>query len=160
MNRGFLDSGGRKNNHRKKENTVTGTVSVMKLDGIMNDVTPLVAAKEVVSLSIVDETVAKENPSSLVETTGLKSYPPLPTQETTTTGNTPGKSLYANVTGKPSRKKVNFHTLFTPGGNGIDVVVPLESVRAISERFANIAYGFFLGKRVAYHVVANYVRNT
>ncbi|GJX35840.1 ribonuclease H-like domain-containing protein [Tanacetum coccineum] len=67
-----------------------GTVSVMKLDGIMNDVTPLVAAKEVVSLSIVDETVAKENPSSLVETTGLKSYPPLPTQETTTTGNTPG----------------------------------------------------------------------
>ncbi|GJW40775.1 phloem protein 2-like protein [Tanacetum coccineum] len=31
---------------------------------------------------------------------------------------------------------------------------------AISERFANTAYGFFLGKRVAYPVVANYVRNT
>ncbi|GJY72380.1 putative reverse transcriptase domain-containing protein [Tanacetum coccineum] len=39
-------------------------------------------------------------------------------------------------------------------------VVPVESIRAISERFANIAYGFFLGKRVAYTVVANYVRNT
>ncbi|GKC35981.1 putative reverse transcriptase domain-containing protein, partial [Tanacetum coccineum] len=37
-----------------------------------------------------------------------------------------------------------------------DVAVPLESIRAINERFANTAYGFFLGKRVAYHVVANY----
>ncbi|GJX54993.1 retrotransposon protein, putative, ty1-copia subclass [Tanacetum coccineum] len=53
-------------------------------------------------------------------------------------GNAPGKSSYANITGKPSGKKVNVRTLFTPGGNGIDVVVP----------------------KTAYHVVANYVRNT
>ncbi|GKB53287.1 hypothetical protein Tco_0904040 [Tanacetum coccineum] len=45
-------------------------------------------------------------------------------------------------------------------GNGVDVVVSAESIRAISERFANTAYGFFLGKRVAYLIVANYVRNT
>ncbi|GJX75720.1 zinc finger, CCHC-type containing protein [Tanacetum coccineum] len=45
-------------------------------------------------------------------------------------------------------------------GNGIDVVVPVKSIRAISERFANTTYSFFLGKRVAYPVVANYVRNT
>ncbi|GKA90437.1 beta-caryophyllene synthase, partial [Tanacetum coccineum] len=45
------------------------------------------------------------------------------------------------------------------GGNGIDVVVPVESIRAVSERFENTAYAFFLGKRVAYPVVANYVRN-
>ncbi|GKD48266.1 hypothetical protein Tco_1277242, partial [Tanacetum coccineum] len=32
--------------------------------------------------------------------------------------------------------------------------------KAISEQFANTAYGFFLGKCVAYPVVANYVRNT
>ncbi|GKA78717.1 hypothetical protein Tco_0785254 [Tanacetum coccineum] len=32
-------------------------------------------------------------------------------------------------------------------GNEIDVVVPMESIRAISERFANTAYGFFLVKR-------------
>nr|GEW02187.1 hypothetical protein [Tanacetum cinerariifolium] len=44
-------------------------------------------------------------------------------------------------------------------GNGVDVVVPVESIRAISERFANTTYGFLLGKRVAYTVVANYVRN-
>ncbi|GJX97545.1 cytokinin dehydrogenase 3-like protein [Tanacetum coccineum] len=31
---------------------------------------------------------------------------------------------------------------------------------AISERFANTTYCFFLGKKVAYPVVANYVRNT
>ncbi|GKD34003.1 hypothetical protein Tco_1249512 [Tanacetum coccineum] len=31
---------------------------------------------------------------------------------------------------------------------------------AISERFANTDYDFFLGKRVAYPVVANYVKNT
>ncbi|GJZ60766.1 putative reverse transcriptase domain-containing protein [Tanacetum coccineum] len=56
--------------------------------------------------------------------------------------------------------KVNFRTLFTPVGNGIDVVVLVESIRAITERFANTTYGFFLGKRVAYPVVLNYVRNT
>nr|GEU57519.1 zinc knuckle CX2CX4HX4C [Tanacetum cinerariifolium] len=35
-----------------------------------------------------------------------------------------------------------------------------ESIRAISERFANTAYGFVLEKRMAYPVFANYVRNT
>nr|GEW50480.1 hypothetical protein [Tanacetum cinerariifolium] len=92
--------------------------------------------------------------------TSLSSYPPLPTQGSTPTGNTPGMSSYANVTGKPSGKKVNVCTLFTPGGNGIDVVVSLDSIRAISERFANTAYDFFLEKKVACPVVANYVRNT
>ncbi|GKC35918.1 putative reverse transcriptase domain-containing protein [Tanacetum coccineum] len=75
-------------------------------------------------------------------------------------GNTPSMSSYANVTGVPSRKALNFRTLFTPTGNGVDVVVPVESIRAISERFANTSYGFFMGKHMAYPVVANYVRNT
>ncbi|GJT24511.1 putative reverse transcriptase domain-containing protein [Tanacetum coccineum] len=78
----------------------------------------------------------------------------------TPAGNTPGMSSYANVAGASSRKALNFRTLFTPGGNGIDVVVLVESIRAISKRFANTTYGFFLGKRVAYPVVANYVKNT
>ncbi|GJT83870.1 hypothetical protein Tco_1058212, partial [Tanacetum coccineum] len=88
------------------------------------------------------------------------SYPPLPIEGTTLAGNTPGKSSYANVTRKPSGKKLNIRTLFTPGGNGIDVVVSVESIRTISDRFANTAYGFFLGSQEAYHVVANYVKNT
>ncbi|GKB64624.1 hypothetical protein Tco_0920810 [Tanacetum coccineum] len=49
----------------------------------------------------------------------------------TPTGNTPGMSSYANLTREPSRKALNFRTLFTPAGN-----------------------------EVAYLVVANYVRNT
>ncbi|GJU89805.1 hypothetical protein Tco_1302228 [Tanacetum coccineum] len=41
----------------------------------------------------------------------------------------------------------------TPAGN--TPVVPVESIRAVSERFANTAYGFFLGKRVAYLVFSS-----
>ncbi|GJY60549.1 cytokinin dehydrogenase 3-like protein [Tanacetum coccineum] len=47
----------------------------------------------------------------------MESFPPLSTPVTTTAGNAPGKSLYANITGKPSGKKVNVRTLFTPRGN-------------------------------------------
>nr|GEV75965.1 hypothetical protein [Tanacetum cinerariifolium] len=89
-----------------------------------------------------------------------ESFPPLSTSVTTTAGNALGKSSYANITGKPSGKKVNVRTLFTPGGNGIYVVVPVDSICAISKRFANTAYGFFLRKKVAYRVIANYVSNT
>ncbi|GJV68899.1 hypothetical protein Tco_1484408 [Tanacetum coccineum] len=46
---------------------------------------------------------------------------------------TPGMSSYANVTGEPCRKALNFRTLFTMGGNRVDVVVPVESIKAISE---------------------------
>nr|GEZ23478.1 hypothetical protein [Tanacetum cinerariifolium] len=94
----------------------------------MNDVTPLVdasVAKEVISPYVVDETVAKEKQSSLVDTTGLGSYPPLPTQGTTTAGNTLGKSSYANVIGKPSGTKVNFRTLFTRGRVAYPVVLTM-----------------------------------
>ncbi|GJU11469.1 hypothetical protein Tco_1133865 [Tanacetum coccineum] len=40
------------------------------------------------------------------------------------------------------------------------LLIRKKSIRAISERFANTAYGFFLGMCVAYPVVANYVKNT
>nr|GEZ95150.1 hypothetical protein [Tanacetum cinerariifolium] len=87
---------------------------------------------------------------------GLSSYPPLPMQGSTPAGNTYGMSSYANVIGEPHRKALNFSTLFTPRGNGVDVVVSVESIRDISKRFVNIAYGFCLGKRVAYPIVTNY----
>ncbi|GKE45948.1 retrotransposon protein, putative, ty1-copia subclass, partial [Tanacetum coccineum] len=115
----------------------------------MNEDTPIVVAsivKEGVTPSVVDKMVEKEKISSLEDTTLPESFPSFTTPVTTTVGNAPGKSSYANVTSKPSRKKVNVRTLFTPEGNGIDVVVPVDSIRAISERFANTAYGFFLGK--------------
>nr|GEX62385.1 zinc finger, CCHC-type [Tanacetum cinerariifolium] len=97
---------------------------------------------------VIDEPVVKEMQSSLVDTSildvekkSLRSYPPLPTQGSNPTGNTSGMSSYANVTCEPSRKALNFHTLFTPRGNGVDVVVPAESIRAISERNTWGKYG-------------------
>ncbi|GJX17149.1 hypothetical protein Tco_0217981 [Tanacetum coccineum] len=102
-------------------------------DDTMNEDSVASTVNEGVTPSVVDMMVEMEKISSLEDTTVLRSFPPLLTPVTTTVGNAPGKSSYANVTGKPSGKKPNIHTLFTPGGNGIDVVVPVESIRAISE---------------------------
>ncbi|GJU92931.1 putative reverse transcriptase domain-containing protein [Tanacetum coccineum] len=103
----------------KEKNMNASNIEVVK-DGAVPSVTvdSRNVAKEVVSPSVVDETVSKDKQSSLVDTT-LGSYLPLPTQGTTTASNTPGKSSYANVTGKPSGTKVNFRTLFTPEGLGL-----------------------------------------
>ncbi|GKC53948.1 retrotransposon protein, putative, ty1-copia subclass [Tanacetum coccineum] len=72
----------------------------------------------------------------------------------------PDVSFVSLSKGEPKCKGLNFHTLITQSGNGADVFVPLESICVVSERYVNSAYGFFLGKWVAYPVVANYVRNT
>ncbi|GJR73858.1 hypothetical protein Tco_0086223 [Tanacetum coccineum] len=112
-------------------------------DDTMNDDTLVgvaSAVQEGVTPSVVDMTIDMGKQNSLDDTTILESFPPLSTPVTTTA--------------------VNVRTLFTPGGNGIDVVVLVDSIRAISERFDNTAYGFFLGKKVAYPVVANYVTST
>ncbi|GKD88446.1 hypothetical protein Tco_1363953 [Tanacetum coccineum] len=144
-------------------NTSSGIGVSMEFDDTMNEDTPVGVASTVnegVTTSVVDMMVEKEKIYSLEDTTDPESFLTLTTLVINMAGNAPGKSLYANITSKPSGKKVNVRTLFTPGGNGIDVVVLVDSIRAISERFANTAYGFFLGKKVAYPVVANYVGNT
>ncbi|GJR43939.1 cytokinin dehydrogenase 3-like protein [Tanacetum coccineum] len=97
-------------------------------------------------------------PDPMVNTLDVGPNAPLPTQEAISAGNVPGKPSYATISSNPNGKKVNICTLFTPGGNRIDVVVVVDYMHAISERFANTAYGFFLGKKVAYLVVANYVK--
>nr|GEX99934.1 hypothetical protein [Tanacetum cinerariifolium] len=171
MEHGFLSQKGsrvgrgvnEKNVNRNKTNTSSGIGLSTKADDTINEDTPVGVAsaiKEGVIPSVVDMLVEMEKISSLEDVIVMGSFPPLSTPVTTTVGNAPSKSLYANVTGKSSGKKLNIRTLFTPGGNRIDVVVRVESIRAISERFSNTTYGFFLGKRVAYPVVANYVRNT
>nr|GEW67963.1 hypothetical protein [Tanacetum cinerariifolium] len=96
---------------------------------------PIVTSpNEGVAPSVIDMTVEMGKQNSLDDTTVLKSFPPLSTPLTTTAGNAPGKSSYANITSKPSGKKSE-----------------------CSKCFANIVYDFFLGKKVAYPVVANYV---
>ncbi|GKC12228.1 zinc finger, CCHC-type containing protein [Tanacetum coccineum] len=88
----FIDDASRKNNHKKKTktNTDTGTSSVSESDAILSDATPRVdVAKKVVSPYVVDETVATEKLSPVVNTTNLGSNPPLHLQETTSAGNAP-----------------------------------------------------------------------
>ncbi|GJT76812.1 retrotransposon protein, putative, ty1-copia subclass [Tanacetum coccineum] len=157
MERGFLSSGGRGDKQKKGANTVNSLTNKENKD---DDLAKDRVNEAMTSNFSTHHASANEEDNVNVGTVNIGSHPPLPTHETISAGNAPGKSSYANVTGKPSGTKVDFHTLFTPGGNGIDVVVLVESIRAISERFFNTAYGFFSGKRVAYLVVANYVRNT
>nr|GEX90692.1 hypothetical protein [Tanacetum cinerariifolium] len=85
-----------------------------------------------VTPSVVDMTIEMGKHNSLDDTTVSESFPPLSTP-VNTAGNAPGKSSYANITSKPSGKKVNVCTLFTPEGNGIDVVVPVDFIRAVSK---------------------------
>ncbi|GKE57961.1 cytokinin dehydrogenase 3-like protein, partial [Tanacetum coccineum] len=68
---------------------------------------------------VVDLTVEMEKIGSLEDTIVLGSFPPLSLLVTTTAGNVPGKSSYANVTGKPSGKKVNFVLCLHPEVMGL-----------------------------------------
>ncbi|PWA64646.1 zinc knuckle CX2CX4HX4C [Artemisia annua] len=43
---------------------------------------------------------------------------------------------------------------------GANVTISLEVVDEISSRFANTLYGYFIGKRLAFPIVENYVKNT
>ncbi|GJU76701.1 putative reverse transcriptase domain-containing protein [Tanacetum coccineum] len=105
MERGFL-TGGSKDKNKKGGSKEKGTAMVID-EPVVNDDGDTENARKTCPNSASDGVVPISTPS-------------------------PGNSnSYANVTGKPSRKSVNFHTFFTPRGNGIDVVVPVESIRAI-----------------------------
>nr|GEW18635.1 hypothetical protein [Tanacetum cinerariifolium] len=109
MERGFLSQKGsrvgrgvkEKDLNKNKKNTSSGI-------GVSRMVLQLG-----VTSSIVDMTVEMEKQYSLEDTTILESFLPLSMSVTATASNAPSKSLYANVTGKPSGKKLNFCTLFT-----------------------------------------------
>nr|GEV16681.1 hypothetical protein [Tanacetum cinerariifolium] len=142
MDRGFLSQKGsrvgrgvkKKDLNRNKKSTSSGICVSTDSEDNINDDTPAGVAsviQEGVTSSLVDMTIEMGKQNSLDDTTVLESFPPLSTSVTTTTCNAHGKSLYSNITGKLSGKKVNVRTLFIPWG-----------------------------KKVAYPVVANYVRNT
>nr|GEX56656.1 hypothetical protein [Tanacetum cinerariifolium] len=124
MKRGFLSQKGSKVGRGVKEKSLNmrktdiGIGLSTASDGTRNEVAP-VGDKPIVmkgvTPSMIDMTVEKDKLSSLEDTTVLGSFPPLPTSVTTLAGNAPGKSSYANITGKPNGKKVNVRTLFTPG---------------------------------------------
>ncbi|GKC93413.1 cytokinin dehydrogenase 3-like protein [Tanacetum coccineum] len=134
MIRGFLSQKGSGGGRGVKEkNTNASNLEVVK-DGVVPSVIVAYGGGSYPPLPTDGTTLVGNTPdNSLEDTTVLGSFPPLPTQVTNPDGNAPGKSSYANVTGKPSGKKLNIRTLFTPRGNGIDVVVSVESIRAITK---------------------------
>ncbi|GJX35711.1 putative reverse transcriptase domain-containing protein [Tanacetum coccineum] len=151
----FLGSGGGRGNHKKKDGSKTWNDSSSqpaKLDdsfvGLGNDTTK----DNVNVVSSVDEPVfafgnnngTKEGNvgkcSTPISTTAPNTGSvPIHVHESPTIDNSApirsGPTSYAKlVIGEPSRKSVNFRTLITPVGNGVDVSIQLESIRAISER--------------------------
>ncbi|GKB90771.1 hypothetical protein Tco_0963043 [Tanacetum coccineum] len=48
-------------------------------------------------------------------------------------------------------KKVNFRAVEVPSCEGADATIPMSSVLEVNERLGNTVYGYFLGKRVAFH---------
>nr|GEU97713.1 hypothetical protein [Tanacetum cinerariifolium] len=125
-----MESVKEKSLNRNLMNTSSGIGVSTKSDDTMNEDTPVIVAstvKEGVTPSVVDMMVEKETICSLEETTVLEFFPTLTTPVTSMAGNAPGKSSYANIIGKSSGKKMNVRTLFTPVGNGIDVVVVTPS---------------------------------
>nr|GEY53170.1 hypothetical protein [Tanacetum cinerariifolium] len=108
--------------NRNMENTSSGIGVSTDSDATMNADTPIgvaSAVQEGVTPSVVDMTGEMKKQNSLDDNNVLKSFPPLFTQVTTEAGSAPGKSSYVNVTSKPSGKKLNIRTLFTPGGRGV-----------------------------------------
>ncbi|GJX21494.1 hypothetical protein Tco_0225939 [Tanacetum coccineum] len=130
IERGFLSQKDSRGGRGVKEKNA----NVLNIEAVkVGDVPSVTVAsgsthEENVGPFVVDMMVEMVKLSSLENTTVPGSFPPLSMLVTTLAGNAPGKSSYVNVTGKLSGKKLNIHTLFTPGGNGIDVVVPVESI--------------------------------
>ncbi|GJU88154.1 hypothetical protein Tco_1300577 [Tanacetum coccineum] len=70
---------------------------------------------------------------------------------------------YANKLNTISNNsKANFHTLESqvPDKADFDVAIPKASVEEISNRLKNSLYGYFISKKVAFHVVEMYIWNT
>ncbi|GJV10099.1 hypothetical protein Tco_1351640 [Tanacetum coccineum] len=81
---------------------------------------------------------------------GLSSYPPLPRHGSTPAGNNPGMSSYANVTGEPRRKALNFHTLFTLGVNELPPLgIPADRIlKNLLDRVSQLHWPFSIPERL------------
>ncbi|XP_071718721.1 uncharacterized protein [Rutidosis leptorrhynchoides] len=69
--------------------------------------------------------------------------------------------LHAAAAGIKVNRKANFR--FIPQTevleDGINVMIPLASVKEAEKRYSNTLYGYFLGKRLAFPIVNSYVLN-
>ncbi|GJS82036.1 putative reverse transcriptase domain, reverse transcriptase zinc-binding domain protein [Tanacetum coccineum] len=87
------------------------------------------------------------------------------TKPTEATPSSPQKKSFLNVVTKetknPTNLKVNFRSLVNSEQvENSDCVLPVEHVIAAQNKFANSLICFFVGKKVAFQLVQNYVSNT
>ncbi|GJS72434.1 zinc knuckle CX2CX4HX4C containing protein [Tanacetum coccineum] len=74
---------------------------------------------------------------------------------------TNGNSFASVLQNKPNKKIVKITELRNDiNVDGAAVAIPYEAVEEVSSRFTNTLYGFFIGKRLAFPLVENYVKNT
>nr|GEV59418.1 hypothetical protein [Tanacetum cinerariifolium] len=70
-------------------------------------------------------------------------------------------SFVSIVQNQPSKKVVKIKELRNEERvKGAAVAIPLDEVEAISSHFVNTLYGYFIGNRLAFPLVENYVKNT
>nr|GEX46643.1 hypothetical protein [Tanacetum cinerariifolium] len=71
------------------------------------------------------------------------------------------KPLFASVIKeKTPRKVIKIRKLRSQEVvNGASVTLPFEAMEEVNARFSNTLYGYFIGKRLAYPLVENYVKN-
>ncbi|GJV18107.1 hypothetical protein Tco_1363430 [Tanacetum coccineum] len=74
----------------------------------------------------------------------------------------PLSKLFANILNADKKSpKINFMSLFNEDRvEDVDFVLPVKNGKVAQNRFANSLVGFFVGKRVAFSLVQNYVMYT
>ncbi|GJW83556.1 zf-CCHC domain-containing protein [Tanacetum coccineum] len=71
------------------------------------------------------------------------------------------KSFVNVLSAGKTKPKINFRSLFNEERvDNVDFVLPIGNVEIAHNRFVNSMMGFFVGKRVAFLLVQNYVNNT
>nr|GEV09953.1 hypothetical protein [Tanacetum cinerariifolium] len=75
--------------------------------------------------------------------------------------NRSGNSFAFVIQAKTNKKVVKIKELRNEAVvEGAAVAIPFEAVEEVKSRFSNTLYGFFIGKRLAFPLVENYVKNT
>ncbi|GKA34852.1 zinc knuckle CX2CX4HX4C containing protein [Tanacetum coccineum] len=70
------------------------------------------------------------------------------------------KQSFADMFKKPAGSKAaRLNHMTSEHVAGANVAIPLAAVKEVSDRFENTLYGYFIGKRLAFPVVENYVKN-
>ncbi|GJR10705.1 RNA-directed DNA polymerase, eukaryota, reverse transcriptase zinc-binding domain protein [Tanacetum coccineum] len=77
-------------------------------------------------------------------------------------GEAAAKISFASILqNQPSKKTVKITKLYNNEVvEGAAIAIPLAAVEEVSSRFTNTLYGYFIGKRLAFPLVENYVKNT